>query len=57
MITAPFSLTLYLGDATAHRLGYIQVIMPVRDTVPEVEAPVDTGHRAPKVDGSTAQAR
>jgi hypothetical protein len=29
MITEPFLLTLYLVGATAHRLGYIQVIMPM----------------------------
>jgi hypothetical protein len=29
MITEPFSLAPYLVGATAHRLGYIQVIMPM----------------------------
>jgi hypothetical protein len=29
MITVPFSLTPYLVDATAHRQGYTQVIMPM----------------------------
>jgi len=30
MIAGPFSLASYLVGATAHRLEYIQVIMPMR---------------------------
>jgi hypothetical protein len=31
--------------------GYIQAIMPVRDTVREVETAINTGQRTLKVDG------